>query len=170
MQRLFFTVLFFTLASFQTFAQNQNSMCEMPLEYKEDSSADQKTISLRRIKGIVNLNIGKTGESTDVATVTDLCLGLFTEDTHKLVATIATGNGKEAGVFSFPKVKRGRYRLITFLGSQSKFDFANIPVKVVGFPQGGFFKKRELYLHMRFAVNGSQSYATTKTAEMQIAP
>ena len=142
----------------------------MPLEYKEDSSSNQKTIKLRRIKGIVKLNIGKTGESTDVATITGLCLGLFTEDTHKLIATIATGDGKEAGVFSIPKVKRGRYRLVTFLGSQSKFDFAKIPIKVVSFPYGGFFKRRELYLHMRFAVNGSQSYATTKSAELQIAP
>jgi hypothetical protein len=74
------------------------------------------------------------------AEVPGACLGLFTEDGHRLVAVTETD---QDGNFAFATVEPGRYRLVARYDSLCT---ANIPLKIVRWPRG---RQRELVLHMK---------------------
>jgi hypothetical protein len=68
------------------------------------------------------------------------CIGLFSEDGHRLVAATNTDQG---GHFAFPAIAPGRYRLVARCDGLC---IANVPVRVVRWPHGSH---RKLVLHMQ---------------------
>jgi hypothetical protein len=103
--------------------------------YGNHNQVDYGPLILRRVTGST---IVETGESE----IPGVGLVLFSEEEHKRVAmTAADDNGE----FSFEHVPPGDYRLVA---SYPGFPLANVPVKVVRWPRGGFLKSRSLVIHL----------------------
>lgn len=82
------------------------------------------------------------------------CIGLFTNDGHRLVAAAETDPD---GNFNFPAVAPGKYRLVAQCYG---FCVANVPLKIVRWPRGG--RHRVLVLHMKVGGVDSCSYGGYK--------
>src|SRR5271170_273819 len=88
--------------------------CSTPMSYENHNQIDPKPPRLNIVEGHA---YGPEG-----AEVWNVCLGLFSEKDHTLVAAIPAGHD---GFFSFPKISAGRYRLVArSLG----FCSANVPL------------------------------------------
>ena len=83
-----------------------------------------------------------------------VCLGLFKEGNHKLVATASTD---ENGNFKFSVVPLGRYRLVVHADGLCA---ANVPLRIVRAKNSS--KSRELVLHMRPSGIDACSYGDYK--------
>ena len=112
--------------------------CAHPIEYGNANSVDPDPLHLRNVTGLVAVGSGPTQSPWPA------CLGLFTEGDHKLVASaMADLNGK----FGFAPVPPGSYHLVV-RDPQNALCVANIPLRVVRWPRGGFIQRRELLIHL----------------------
>jgi hypothetical protein len=80
------------------------------------------------------------------------CIGLFTEDDHRLVGATETD---QSGNYTFPAVTPGKYRLVV---SCDGLCVANVPLRIVRWPRGGLYRK--LILHMGAGAIDSCSYGS----------
>jgi len=94
------------------------------------------------------------GEAADAQSVPvpQVCVGIFTDVDHKLIASTETD---ESGGFHFDGIPGGSYRLVA---SYDGFSVANAKVRV----EPKVNQKKRLALHMRFAGIDSTSFFELK--------
>jgi hypothetical protein len=150
LMRLFFLMMFLVLAPMWGIAQQSASSCPKPLEYENHNQIDPPPLSVRVVSGRV---IAQDGMS-----VPNACLGLFTERDHHLIASIVADDD---GNFRFRNVPSGRYRLVV-RDEYGGFCTANTKINVVGWPRGGFRKRKQIIVHLRPSAIDTCSYADYK--------
>jgi hypothetical protein len=124
---------------------------------------------VRKIKGMAHAAFFGNDERHEIATVTGVCLALYSMPEGRLVATAETSaSGPNSGVFNFSGVAAGRYRLISMLPPKSPFVPIDAPIKVVRWPRGGVFSDAKIYLHFRTLRLGALSYASTTSKRPNI--
>jgi hypothetical protein len=109
----------------------EQTTCDSPMSYESHNQIDPKPLRLKTIRGVA---IDEQGVA-----VWNLCLGLFAEKDHKLIASIRAG---EDGRFALKDIPPGEYRLVA---KSSGFCTANVPLRV-GYRLSG--SKTDLLLHM----------------------
>ena len=110
-----------------------DEVCPRPMEYAHRNQVDTKPIKLDLI----------AGRAVYRDEPVQMCVALFTEKTHRLVAQVAA-NGN--GYFKFRSIKNGRYRLVGRVDNNYL-----CPVNVIVHrtaPRSGGGRKRQLVLHM----------------------
>ena len=134
-------VLTILIASSALLAQAQQPVasCKMPVEYENRNQVDPKRSSVSSIAGRV---ITEVGDPAREVGPWPACLGLFTENDHRLVASAVAD---EEGHFKFSSVPTGSYRLVV-RDPQNVFCAANMPLRVVRSLRG---KAKSLVIHMR---------------------
>ena len=128
--RWFWAVVFLALTASACRAQEPAGKCSPA--YQNSNNIDYGPLVFRNLSGY----------DIDPASVRMAggCIGLFTEEDHRLVAATAAD---QDGHFSFAAVVPGRYRLVVdFRG----YCAANVPLRIVRWPRGGWHRK--LVVHM----------------------
>jgi len=142
------------------FGQSAPKQCEPPIDYKDASQETSNPYSVRVVEGYAAFTLGSL--KNELGPVTGVCYGLITEKDHHLVTTTVSDND---GHFSFGSIPTGRYRLV----SQTKaFHDINIPLRVVRWPRGGFFKRKRLAVHLRSLKDKRTSFVTIQTSKRLI--
>ena len=122
-------------------AQETNEPCKCQVAYENKNQVDPKPLSVRVVSGRTTSEVGGIGAAREIGAVASACLGLFTEQDHRLVATAVAD---DEGRFQFDEVRAGNYRLVV---QAAGLCVANVPLKVVG---GGRSKdQKQLVIHMR---------------------
>jgi hypothetical protein len=119
-------------------AQTKGTPCEQPIHYDAEGLRPQlghKPVSVRSVAG-------KLMDMSKVP-MPEICIGLFTDEDHKLVASTVTG---EDGRFDFSDVPRGKYRLLARVHG---YYVAEIRVQVVGRPGGGILRRERITIGMQ---------------------
>ena len=127
------------LAVLGSVAYAQTPRCKAPIEYGNRNQVDPKRSSLRTISGRV---IAEAGRPAKQAGSVPACIGLFTEEGHRLVTSVVAD---DQGRFSLGSIRPGQYRLVV-RDPQDVFCVANMPLSVVRWPRG---KGRPLVIHLR---------------------
>jgi hypothetical protein len=109
----------------------ETSTCKKDTSYENHNQIDYGPLQVQQITGIAK-------DPRGVA-LPKVCLFLFTENDHKLIASTATD---DKGEFRIEPVAPGKYRLVA---KYSWFCSANVPLMVK--KRGD--KSRTLVLHMR---------------------
>lgn len=130
------------------FGQQVIEQCRFPIEYENHNQVDYGPLSVRVLKG--------RAVDNDRVSIPGVCLGLFSEKAHRLIAQTATD---QEGRFQFSAVTPGRYRLV---GQYRGFCAANVPVHVVRWPRSGMLERRHVVLHMEPAAIDHCSFASYK--------
>jgi hypothetical protein len=128
------------LNGMQPYAQRPSEPCKQVIAYENHNQADPDPLSIRSLTGQVIAEVG--AEHQEIGPIPGACLGLFTDEEHRLVAT-ATAD--QEGRFQFGKIPNGKYRLVIGVGS---FCTANVPLQVTGERRGKVAGKRQLVIHM----------------------
>jgi len=119
------------------FAQTKGSPCKQPIQYDGEALRPQlgyKPVSVRSIAGkLMDMNR---------APMPEVCLGLFTDKGHRLVASTVTN---EDGEFDFSDIPEGKYRLLARVPG---FYVADITVQVVDWPGGGILRRKKITIYM----------------------
>jgi hypothetical protein len=102
-----------------------------PVAYEDHNQTEPKAIQLNQPHGMVEAADGRPVPHTEIA--------VFTERKHRLVSTVETDAN---GVYSFPMLPSGKYRLVAL---SPGFCSANIPIKITG---GLMRLNRSIDLHM----------------------
>jgi Carboxypeptidase regulatory-like domain len=120
-----------SLALFVATVAHANAQGECSITYENQNQVDYGPIRLHHVQGIL----------MDIASVAvpNACVGLFDEDEHP----IATATSDIEGRFSFRIVARGKYRLVVRVEG---FGVANVPLELVAWPFGGFFRTHSLVI------------------------
>jgi hypothetical protein len=85
-------------------AHTKSTPCEQPIHYDGEGLRPQlghKPVSVRSVAGKLI--------DTNRVPMPGICIGLFTDEDHKLVASSVSG---EDGRFDFSDIPRGKYRLL----------------------------------------------------------
>jgi|KBSMisStandDraft_5_1062788.scaffolds.fasta_scaffold1790381_1 hypothetical protein len=114
------------------------------IAYENHSQIDGAQIQLLAIEG-------NARDGSSVA-VPALCVGLFSDSDHRLIATTTTDAD---GHFSFRNIRRGDYRLVA---QGQGFCAANARVRIRGSLRG----RKPLFLHMQTRGIDSCSYFDVK--------
>jgi hypothetical protein len=113
---------------------NLYQTCQTPIEFEENHSwNEQKVLSMHIVSGRA-LDAGKVG--------VPVCLGVFTEKGHRLIAETTAD---ENGYFEFKHIPVGHYRLV------AKYSYlcpASISIRVLKRPKGKLKKNRQIAIHM----------------------
>lgn len=127
-----------------SFAQEKSaSTCK--IEYENHNQTDYGPLAVQEVKGTIT--------DPQESAVPKVCIGIFTEKDHRLVAsTESDADGK----FSVPSVRPGRYRLVVKADSLCA---ANVPLQVVKSQK----RSRVLRVHMKARGLDSCSYADAGT-------
>lgn len=133
-------------------ASAQGFECKSPIEYDNRNQADPKPSTVTRISGRAISEVGHPAREIGPVSV---CLGLFTEEDHSLVASAVAD---DEGRFKFDKLPTGRFRLVV-RDPLNVYCPANIPLEVVKKGRG---KERQLVIHMRPARIDECSYGDFK--------
>jgi hypothetical protein len=142
--RWFLTIVLLAVAASVSNAQEPEGKCNP--SYQNHNMIDYGPLVLRNLSGQA---IDPTS-----AEVRGGCLGLFSEEGHRLIAaTEADQNGN----FAFPQMAPGRYRLVADCAG---FCVANVPLRIVRWPRGR--SHRKLVLHMKMAAIDACSYGDYK--------
>lgn len=139
MYRSALTVVSLALLGSFGHVQAQSPSCKSPIEYGNRNQVDTKRSSVRRISGRVIAEVGRPAKE---AGSLPACIGLFTEEGHRLIASVVAD---EEGRFSLTSIPPGQYRLVV-RDPQDVFCVANMPLRVVRWPRG---KAKPLVIHMR---------------------
>lgn len=141
------TLLIFavTLLAEPSFAQQKGESSPCMAEYENHNQIDYGPLVVQDVKGTIT-------DPQQVA-VPKVCVGIFTEKDHKLVATTESGAD---GKFSLQSVPPGRYRLVV---KADPLCAANVPLRVVKSEK----KKQVLRVHMKPRGLDSCSYADLGT-------
>jgi hypothetical protein len=158
------TVLIF-LSALLSLAQQESHQCESSIEYGNKNQIDPKPQSVRVVSGRVFDEVGDVGAPTnnparELGAIPEACLGLFTEKGHRLVASVVAD---VEGRFKFKSVPPGKYRLVV-RDPQNLLCVVNMPLRVVGWPRVGIFKRKSttILVHMRAEGIDDCSYAEVK--------
>jgi hypothetical protein len=113
-----------------SFAQQKaDSPCMV--EYENHNQVDYGPLIVQEVKGTIM--------DPQQGAVQKVCVGIFTEKDHKLVATTESNTD---GKFSLQSVPPGRYRLVV---KADPLCAANVPLQVVKHRK----KKHDLLVHMK---------------------
>jgi hypothetical protein len=154
-------LLLLFLAPVSAFAQ-ESSSCAPANRYVASSNVQTNVVRVRKVEGMALLAFGGTDERNEIASVSGVCLALYSMPDGRLVATSQTSaSSLNSGVFHFAGVAPGRYRLVSVLTSKALIAPIDAPVRVVRWPRGGVFKRANIYLHFRFQRSGVASYASS---------
>jgi hypothetical protein len=141
MTKQLFALAAILLNGMQLYAQRPSEPCKQVIAYENHNQSDPNPLSIRSLTGRVIAEVGD--EAQEIGPLPGACLGLFTEEAHRL---IATATADQEGRFQFGKVPNGKYRLVVRVGS---FCTANVPLQVTGERRGKVAGKRQLVIHMR---------------------
>jgi hypothetical protein len=141
MTKQLFALAVVLLLGIQPYAQRSTDPCKQAVVYENHNQSDPKPLNVRSLTGRVIAEAGD--EAREIGSVPGACLGLFTEEEHRL---IATGAADQGGKFQFDKVPNGKYRLVVKAGD---FCTANVPLQVSGERRGKVAGKQQLVIHMR---------------------
>ena len=135
-------------------AQQTKEPCKCQVAYENKNQVDPKPLSVRVVSGRTISEIGDIGAAQEIGAVAGACLGLFTEQEHRLIAaTVADDEGR----FQFDEVPAGKYRLVVQVAGLC---VANVPLQVV---RGSRSKnQKQIVVHMRPAGIDSCSYGNYK--------
>jgi hypothetical protein len=128
-----------------SFAQEKVGSLPCVVDYENHNQVDYGPLVVQDVKGAIT----DPGQGA----VQKVCIGVFTETDHKLVATTASDAD---GKFSLQGVPPGRYRLVV---KADPLCAANVPLRVVKNQR----KKQVLRVHMRPHGMDSCSYADLGT-------
>lgn len=135
-------------------AQQTKEPCKCQVTYENKNQVDPKPLSVRAVSGRTISEVGDVGTAQEIGAVAGACVGLFTEQDHRLVATTVAN---DEGRFQFDEVPAGRYRLIVQVAGLC---VANVPLQVV---KGSRSKdQKRIVVHMRPAGIDSCSYGDYK--------
>jgi len=123
------------------FAQQKGNSSPCMAEYENHNQIDYGPLIVQEVKGAIT--------DQEQGAVRKVCVGIFTEKDHKLVAT--TESDAE-GKFSLQNVPPGRYRLVV---KADPLCAANVPLQVVKSQK----KKKVLHVHMEPRGPDSCSFA-----------
>jgi hypothetical protein len=126
-------------------AQEQGRSSTCIVQYENHNQIDYGPLVVQDVKGSIT-------DSQQVA-VPKVCVGIFTQEDHKLVATTKSDAD---GKFSLQSVPPGRYRLVV---KADPLCAANVPLRVVNRQE----KKQILQVHMKPRGLDSCSYADLGT-------
>ena len=132
------------VCSGQMSTQQKPSACTPQIKYEDHNQLPPDILSVSIVSG---RTIDPGG-----ANVPNVCLGLFTEDDHHLVAEAVSDKD---GKFNFKDVPEGCYRLVA---QYSVFCTANVPIQVIKRVQKKD-KQRQIVLHMDIGTD-TCSYGT----------
>lgn len=125
-----------------SFAQQKG---ECIAEYENHNQTDYGPLVVQEVKGTIT--------DPERSAVPKACVGIFTEEDHKLVATTESDAD---GKFSLQRVAPGRYRLVV---KADPLCAANVPLQVAQSQK----KKQVLRVHMKPRGLDSCSYADLGT-------
>src|SRR5437763_7184819 len=131
-----------------SFAQQKGDSSPCMAGYENHNQVDYGPLVVQNVKGTIT-------DAQHVA-VPKLCVGIFTENEHKLVAT---AESDADGKFSLQSLPLGRYRLVV---KADPLCAANVPLQVVKRQK----KKQVLHVHMKPRGLDSCSYANLGAAEV----
>ena len=134
-------------------AQEMGEPCKAPY-YENRNQVDYGPLSVRVVSGRVLAEVGNPVH--ELGPVRGACMSLFTEREHRFLASVVPD---EKGHFTFNSIRPGRYRLVV---RAHPLCVANIPLRVVSWPSGGFFAGKRLVIHMRPAGIDRCSYGDYK--------
>lgn len=126
------------------YAQHKDG-CKTTVGYENRNQVDPSPLTLATVSGTV--------EDNDKVPIPDVCLGLFTEGEHKLIARTST---KEDGYFDFGTVSPGRYRLVARYDS---FCTSNTPLLVARKATKKSRGQKRIVVHMMPAAIDRCSYS-----------
>jgi Carboxypeptidase regulatory-like domain len=124
-----------------SFAQQKGDSSPCMAEYENHNQTDYGPLTVQNVKGTIT--------DQQQRAVPKVCVGIFTEKDHKLVATTESDAD---GKFSLQSVPPGRYRLVV---KADPLCAANVPLQVVESKK----KKQVLRVHMKPRGLDSCSYA-----------
>ena len=148
--RFLFTTIFVLVSALLVNAQVPK--CKSPIEYGNRNQVDPTRSTVGRLSGHA---ISEAGDPAKQIGPVPVCLGVFTEKDHRLVASAVAD---EDGRFNFGSIPSGWFRLVV-RDPQNAFCLANMPLHVVKWPRG---KKKPLVIHMRPAGLDDCSYGDFK--------
>ena len=127
------TLLIFAVALLAepSFAQRKGDSSPCVTEYENHNQIDYGPLIIQKVKGTIT--------DPRQGAVPNVCVGIFTEKDHKLVATTESDAD---GKFSLQSVPPGRYRLVV---KADPLCAANVPLQVVKSQK----KKQVLRVHMK---------------------
>lgn len=128
-----------------SFAQQKGDSSPCMVEYENHNQIDYGPLIVQAVKGTIT--------DPEQGAVPKVCVGIFTEKDHKLVATTESDAD---GKFSLQSVPAGRYRLVV---KADPLCAANVPLQVVKSQK----KKQVLRVHMKPRGLDSCSYADLGT-------
>jgi len=128
--------------------QQTSEDCRSRVKFENRNQVDPKPLFIRALSGSIL--------DRDRVPIPQICLGLFTEEGHQLVASTVSD---DSGQYRFTPLPRGRYRLIAKVAG---FCTASVPLRLVGWPRGGLIGKRRIVVHMELPRIDHCSYADFK--------
>jgi hypothetical protein len=141
MTKQLFALVAILLNGIQPYMQQLSEPCKQGVVYENHNQSDPNPLSVRSLTGRVIAEAGD--EAREIGPVPGACLGLFTEEKHRLIAIV---NADQEGEFQFSKVPKGRYRLVVRVGSLCT---ANVPLRITGERRGKVIGNQQLVIHMR---------------------
>ena len=150
--RIFLTAVSLALLGSIVHVQAQTPNCKSPIEYGNRNQVDPKRSSVRKIFGRV---VAEAGRPAKKAGSVPACIGLFTEEGHRLVASVVAD---DEGRFKLATIPPGQYRIIV-RDPQDGFCVANMALRVVRWPRG---IAKSLVIHMRPSGMDDCSYGDFK--------
>lgn len=135
------------LLAVPSFAQQKAASSSCVAEYENHNQTDYGPLIVQEVKGTIM--------DPQQGAVQKVCVGIFTEKDHKLVATTESGAD---GKFSLKSIPPGRYRLVV---KADPLCAANVLLQVVKHRN----KKQVLQVHMKPRGLDSCSYADLGAVE-----
>jgi hypothetical protein len=129
------------LHGMQLYAQRPTELCNQTTAYENHNQVDPDPLSVPSLRGRIIAEAGD--EAQEIGSVPGACLGLFTEEEHRLITTVTAD---QEGRFQFGKVPNGKYRLVVKIGS---FCTANVPLQLIGERRSKVTGRKQLVIHMR---------------------
>ncbi len=129
-----------------SFAQQKENSSPCVVEYENHNQTDYGPLIVQNVRGVVT--------DPQEGTIPKMCVGIFTEKDHKLVATAETDAN---GHFALQSVSPGLYRLVV---KADPLCAANVPLRVVKCQK----KNKALHVHMKARGLDSCSYGETAQA------
>lgn len=142
------TLIFIILIVLPAWAQRTVKPCNAPISYEDHNQVEYGPLSLPIVSGIA--------QDRDQARIRGVCLGLFTEKQHRLVATAVTD---QEGKFQLDQVPPGLYRLVA---KYSGFCPANTLLRITRRASNRKMKSKSLVLHMELENMDRCSYGDYK--------
>lgn len=140
MTRQLFILVAILLNGMRSYVQQPSGSCKQAIVYENHNQSDPDPLSVRSLRGRVIAEVGDKPQQ--IGPLPGACLGLFSEDEHRL---IATETADHEGRFQFGKVSNGKYRLVVMIRG---FCTANVPLQVTDGGRSKIARRQPLVIHM----------------------